>query len=58
MIDRKSEREIRKMEAANKIVAETHKFLSEKISPGISTAELDRLAENFIRDRGGEPSFK
>ncbi len=58
MIIRKSEREIKKMQAANEIVAETHAYLEEEISPGISTAELDRLAEEFIRSRGGEPSFK
>ncbi len=57
MIDRKSEREIEKMQAANKIVAETHEFLADKIRPGISTAELDKLAEEFIRNKGGEPSF-
>lgn len=58
MIVRKSQREIEKMKAANTIVAETHKFLEEKIAPGITTAELDRLAEEFIRDRDAEPSFK
>jgi methionyl aminopeptidase len=46
------------MREANQIVAETHAFLSEKIKPGISTAELDQLADEFIRSRGAVPSFK
>ena len=58
MIILKSPRELEKMRAANKIVAETHAFLSEHLVPGISTAELDRLGEEFIRKAGGVPSFK
>ncbi|MFN2363284.1 MAG: type I methionyl aminopeptidase [Halarsenatibacteraceae bacterium] len=58
MIIRKSKREIDIMAKANAIVAETHEFLSEKISPGISTYDLDKLAEEFIEEKGGSPSFK
>ncbi len=58
MIIRKSKREIDIMSKANSIVAETHEFLSEKIEPGISTYDLDKLAEEFIENRGGKPSFK
>ncbi|MGM0414071.1 MAG: type I methionyl aminopeptidase [Bacillota bacterium] len=58
MIIRKSKREIEIMAKANSIVAETHEFLSEKISPGISTYDLDKLAEEFIEGKGGKPSFK
>lgn len=58
MIIRKSKREINIMEKANKIVAETHQYLYEKITPGITTYDLDRLAEEFIKERGGTPSFK
>jgi len=46
------------MREANQIVAETHALLSEKIKPGISTAELDQLADEFIRSKGAVPSFK
>jgi len=58
MIILKSRREIDIMREANQIVAETHALLSEKIKPGISTAELDQLADEFIRTRGAVPSFK
>ncbi len=58
MIIRKSQREIAKMQAANQIVARTHALLREKIAPGITTAELDAMAEEFIKQEGGQPSFK
>lgn len=58
MIIRKSKREIDIMAKANSIVAETHEFLSEQISPGMSTYDLDKLAEEFIKEKGGKPSFK
>jgi methionyl aminopeptidase len=58
MIIVKSPREIEIMKTANQIVAETHAFLAERIVPGISTAEIDQLAEEFIRSRDAEPSFK
>jgi len=58
MIILKSRREIDIMREANQIVAETHAFLSENIKPGISTAEIDKLADEFIRGKGAVPSFK
>ena len=58
MIILKSPREINIMRKANKIVAETHEYLKELIKPGISTAEIDRKGEEFIREQGAEPSFK
>ncbi len=58
MIILKSEREIDIMREADRIVAETHQYLSEIIEAGISTAELDKLADEFIRSRGAVPSFK
>jgi methionyl aminopeptidase len=58
MIILKSKREIDIMREANQIVAETHAYLKEIIKPGISTAEVDRLAEEFIRNKGAVPSFK
>ncbi len=58
MIIRKSKREIDIMLKANTIVAETHEFLSEKINPGISTYDLDKMVEEFIENKGGKPSFK
>ena len=58
MIILKSKREIDIMREANRIVAETHAYLAEKIKPGISTAEIDELADEFIRNKGAVPSFK
>lgn len=58
MIIIKSEREIELMYEANQIVAETHALLAEVIKPGITTAEIDRIAEEHIRKRGAVPSFK
>jgi methionyl aminopeptidase len=58
MIIRKSQSEIETMARAGKVVAETLALLEERIEPGITTAELDELAERHIRSRGGEPTFK
>lgn len=58
MIILKSSREIDIMKKANSIVAETHVYLQEKIVPGVTTAEINRLADEFIRKKGAIPSFK
>lgn len=58
MIVLKSKREIDIMRRAGQIVGETHAFLEDKIVPGITTKELDRLAEEFIRSKGALPGFK
>ncbi|MFW5855761.1 MAG: type I methionyl aminopeptidase [Bacillota bacterium] len=58
MIVLKSPREIEIMKKANQIVAETHAYLAEKIAPGISTAEINKLADEYIRKKGAIPSFK
>ncbi|ADQ15318.1 type I methionyl aminopeptidase [Halanaerobium hydrogeniformans] len=58
MIILKSKREIDIMRKANKIVADTHSYLADKIEPGISTAEIDKLSDQYIRSRGALPSFK
>lgn len=58
MIILKSKREIDIMREANKIVADTHQLLEEKIKAGMTTAELDKIADEYIRSRGAVPSFK
>jgi len=58
MIVYKSLKEIEKIRAAGAIVAKTLKLLFENIRPGITTAELDRLADEFIRSQDAVPSFK
>lgn len=54
----KSEREIRLMREAGKILAITHEELAKALRPGISTWEIDRLGEEIIRGYGCVPSFK
>lgn len=58
MITIKSEREIALMREAGRIVAEVHALLEESLKPGMSTMELDEIAEKYIRDKGAVPSFK
>jgi methionyl aminopeptidase len=59
MITIKSPREIETMAAAGRIVAGTLALVQQHVHPGISTAALDRLAEDFIRGHpGAKPSFK
>lgn len=57
MIICKSEHEIMLMRAAGKIVAETHELLAEAVKPGITTHELDQLAEKYIKKQNAYPSF-
>lgn len=58
MINIKSPREIEIMRQAGKILAETREMLEPHIKPGITTAKLDKLAEDFIISKGAYPSFK
>ena len=58
MISIKSKDEIEKLRIAGEITGSTHKYLEKFIKPGISTLELDRLAEEYILSRGASPSFK
>ena len=58
MIIRKTPEQIEAMAAAGDIVARCLAMLSAKCRPGVTTAELDRAAEKFIRGQGGEPAFK
>lgn len=46
------------MSAAGGIVVDTLALLGEQIRPGATTAELDRAADEYIRSRGGVPTFK
>jgi len=58
VIIKKSPQEIDKMARAGAILVATLSQIEGRIRPGVSTAELDRLAERFIRSRGGVPTFK
>lgn len=57
-IDRKSRHEIGLIRSAAKINAEVHAEVARHIKPGISTLELDTIAEAYIRNAGGSPTFK
>lgn len=54
----KTDHEIDLMRQAGKIVARTHELLKTHIKPGISTYELDKIAEDYIRSCNAIPSFK
>ena len=58
MIVRKSAEELETMARAGEVVAETLALLGRHAQPGTTTGELDRIADEFIRSRGGVPTFK
>ncbi len=58
MIAIRSEREIDLLRRANQIVAEVHVALDAMVRPGITTRELDAVAEEIILASGGTPAFK
>lgn len=58
MIILKSADEIRTMHFSGRIVAKTLHHVRSLIKPGISTKELDRAAENYIKKCGAQPAFK
>lgn len=59
MIQLKSQREIEIMAAGGRILADTVKLMEKSVKPGMTTADLDAIAEDFIRSHpGAVPSFK
>lgn len=58
MITIKSDREIDFMKQAGAIVWDTHQYLKAFLKPGITTKEIDDLANDFILKAGATPSFK
>ena len=54
----KTEDEIAKMRRANQLVGATLAELAKHIKPGVTTLQLDTIAEEFIRDHGAIPTFK
>ena len=58
MIIRKSPQEIERMARAGEVVADVLALLGERARPGVTTEDLDSLADEFIRSRGGVPTFK
>ena len=57
MIYLKTDEEIEILRENNLLVSETLAEVGRHVKPGISTLELDRIAEDFIRSHGAEPSF-
>lgn len=54
----KSRQQIAQLRAAGQLVADTYAVLREHIVPGVTTAELDRIAEEYIRRHGAQPIYK
>src|SRR3954447_16237362 len=58
MIIRKAPAEIERMARSGEVVADTLALVGEHIRAGVTTQELDELAEEFILSKGGRPTFK
>jgi len=58
MIICKSGAELSLMREAGRIVAMTHRLMAQAVRPGITTKELDKIAEDYIRSQDATPSFK
>ncbi|MBW3593017.1 MAG: type I methionyl aminopeptidase [Actinobacteria bacterium] len=58
MIIRKSSDEIDAMARAGRVVVETLALVGDAIQPGVTTGDLDEIAEEYIRSQGGAPTFK
>jgi methionyl aminopeptidase len=58
MIIRKAPSEIERMARAGEVVADTLALVGEHARPGVTTQDLDELADDFIRSRSGIPTFK
>jgi methionyl aminopeptidase len=58
MIIRKTPEEVEKMAASGQVLARCLQMLRSKARAGVTTADLDEVAERFIRSQGAEPAFK
>ena len=58
MVHLKTEEEIQLIKEGADILGKVHGEVARAVKPGVKTKELDRIAEEFIRDHGGVPSFK
>ncbi|MFW6352238.1 MAG: type I methionyl aminopeptidase, partial [Bacteroidota bacterium] len=58
MIEYKSDSQIELIRESSLLVAKTLGEVARTIKPGVKTNELDRIAEEFIRDNGAIPGFK
>lgn len=58
MVHLKTEEELIIIREGAQILGKAHGEVARRIKPGVKTSELDKVAEEFIRDHGGSPSFK
>ncbi len=58
MVHYKTKEEVEIIKESAQILGKAHGEVAKNVKPGVKTNELDRIAEEFIRDNGGEPSFK
>jgi methionyl aminopeptidase len=58
VIIRKSREEVERMARAGRVVVDTLALVGEHIRPGVTTGELDAMADRYIRSQGGVPTFK
>jgi len=58
MINLKTAEELQIMKESSQILGKAHGEIARKVKPGVKTKDLDKLAEEYIRDNGGVPSFK
>jgi len=58
MVHLKTDEEIQLIKESAQILGKAHGEVARLIKPGVKTSALDKVAEEFIRDNGGVPSFK
>ena len=58
MVTLKTDEEIELLRQSNLLVSKTHAAVATLMRPGVTTREIDRVAEEYIRDHGGTPGFK
>ena len=56
MVIIKSKQQVEQLRKAGRIVAETYEVIRPYLKPGVTTAEIDKIAEEYIRRRGAIPS--
>jgi methionyl aminopeptidase len=58
MLYLKTDEEVELLRQSNRLVSKTHAEVAPLMKPGVTTREIDKIAEEFIRDNGGTPGFK
>jgi methionyl aminopeptidase len=57
MVTIKSKQQVEQLRKAGRVVAETYEVIRPYLKPGVTTAEIDKIAEEYIRSRGAIPSY-